>query len=128
MKKIKPLIFVVGIFAVVGIFFLVGKAYGNRAAKNSEPSKEEASSADQVAYVDQKMDEVLTSEEYNEMSSAERSERASEILSQLEKEGYITGVSYDEDSLLYSFEYSDGTLGGWQIEDFSGKDGLLPMN
>lgn len=81
-----------------------------------------------IEAVDKKMSEALESDRYREMSLSERRELASDILLQFERDGYIIGLSYDEDSFMYSFEYIDGTLGGWYIKDFSAQDGLLPMN
>lgn len=95
---------------------------GDTAIESSESVEEK------VEYVDKKMNEALASDIYSKMSLTERRELASDILSQLEQDGYITELSYDDDSSLYSFEYIDGTLGGWRIEDFSAQDGLLPMN
>lgn len=99
----------------------------NTIIENSEPESSESDEA-KVEYVDEKMNEALTSDEYSKMSLTEREELASGILSQLEQDGYITGLLYDENSYTYSFEYIDGTLGGWRIKDFSAQDGLLPIN
>lgn len=102
---------------------------GDPAAESGETTIESAETAeDRVAVVDDKMNEVLESEEYGQMSPAERRELVSDILRKLEQAGYITGLTFDEGSGMYSFTYADGTLGGWQIEDFSGQDDLLPMN
>lgn len=150
MKKIKPWVFVIGIVVFLMIFMLGRNAYGNMTIKSNESSEEKVelgdkkmdetvtggdtaiesseSSEEKVEYADKKMNEALTSDTYSKMSLAERRELASDILLQLEQDGYITGLSYSEDGFMYSFEYIDGTLGGWCIKDFSGQDGLLPMN
>ena len=131
MKKIKPLFFVVGIFAFLMIFLFGRKAYGNMTdlADMTDIAIESSETAEEIIEaVDKKMSEALASDRYREMSLSERRELASGILLQLEQDGYITGLSYNEDSFMYSFEYIDGTLGGWSIKDFSAQDGLLPMN
>lgn len=153
MEKIKPLVYIIGIFAFLMIFMFGQKVYGNMTDRNIESNESteekvedtkekmneavtgsdtaiESSETDEekVEIVDQKMNEVLSSDEYSNMSLSERKELASGILLQLEQDGYISEVLYSEDGSMYSFEYSDGTLGGWCIKDFSAQDGMLPMN
>lgn len=158
MKKIKPWFFAIGIVVCLMIFMIGRKAYGSMAMQDNKSAGENVELGDEkmdetvtgsgsatdtainteiessrsveekAAYADEKMNEALTSDEYNKMSLTERRELASGILSQLEQDGCITGLLYDEDSFMYSFEYIDGTLGGWRIKDFSAQDGLLPMN
>lgn len=158
MKKIRPWFFAIGIVVFLMIFTIGRKAYGNMAMQDNKSAGENVELGDEkmdetvkgsdtatdtaintgiessdsieekVAYVDEKMNEALASDEYNKMSLTERKELASGILSQLEQDGYITGLLYDEDSFMYSFEYIDGMLGGWRIKDFSAQDGFLPMN
>lgn len=152
MKKTKHMFLIVGICAFLIIFLLAKKAYGSMAdiagitdtaIKNSESGDEKmketvtdsdtaikssGSDEEKAEYADKKMSEVLSGGEYSKMSLTERKELASGILSQLEQDGYITGLSYNEDSYMYSFEYIDGTLGGWSIKDFSAQKGRLPMN
>lgn len=79
-------------------------------------------------FVDNKLNEAVSSEEYKNMTLEERVEFAHELLLQLEQGGYIKRLIYDSDNYMYSFEYSDGILGGWKIEDFKIKDGLIPTN
>lgn len=156
MNRKKILILIVGILAFLAVFVAGRKVYGNmeeRTAESGEPAEGGALSEDKseekkmdeaaaedtatddgesaeekAAYAGRVIEEAMADDSYRDMSLEERSALASGTLSRLEQDGYITGVTYDEDSLLYSFEYIDGTLGGWRIEDFSGQDGLLPMN
>lgn len=156
MIRKKNLIIVAGIFAFLAVFTVGQKVYGNmggRTAESGASVEGEAMSGDNLgengmdeavtedaatkggesaeekaAYAGKVIEEAMADGGYSEMSLEERKELASGILKQLEQDGYITGVSYDEASLLYAFEYIDGTLGGWRIEDFSGQAGLLPMN
>lgn len=99
------------------------EATGNGTAVENRETAEEKAEA-----VDLKMNEVQASDRYRNMSLKERRELASDILLQLEQDGYIIGLSYDEDSCTYSFEYADGTLGGWRIESFASQDGSMPVN
>ena len=62
------------------------------------------------------------------MSLEERKEYVHGILSQLKEDGYIKNLLYDSDNYMFSFEYSNGILGGWMIKDFAASDGLIPMN
>lgn len=158
LKKIKPWFLPIGIVVFLMVFMIGRKAYGNMTMQGNKPAGEtielgdenmdetltgsdtaidtainttvESSESDEakVEYVDEKMNEALTSDEYSKMSLTERKELASGILSQLEQDGYIIGLLYDENSYTYSFEYIDGTFGGWRIKDFSAQDGLLPLN
>lgn len=150
LKKIKPLVFIVIILAFIMILLFFRTAYGNMTVQGNQSAESKTEMGDEkmsgevpggstgtessesaeekVAAVDKKMNDVLAGDEYNEMSLPERKELASDLLSQLERDGYITGLLYDDDSFTYSFEYADGTLGGWRIKDFSDQDDLLPMN
>ena len=99
------------------------------AANMTDTAIESSETAEEkIEVVNKKMSETLASDRYCEMSLSERRELASGILLQLEQDGYITELLYNEDSFMYSFEYIDGTLGGWSIKDFSVQDDLLPMN
>lgn len=137
MKKLKTWFFVIGIFVCLIVFAFGRKVYGNMTMQGDESAEEKMelgekkmneTDEEKVEYVDEKMNEALASDKYREMSLTERREFADDLLSQFEQEGYITGLQYNEDGLMYSFEYADGTLGGWRIEDFSSKEGVLPMN
>lgn len=154
MKKIKPWFFAIGIVVFLMIFTFGRRAYGNMTIQGNKSAKENVELGDEkmdeivtdsdtardttiesresdeekVEYADEKINEALISDKYNKMSLTERKELASGILSQLEQDGYITGLLYDENSYMYSFEYIDKTLGGWCIKDFSAQDGSLPMN
>lgn len=81
-----------------------------------------------VDFAQDLINQEATSEKYKNMSLEERKEYVQGILSQLEKGGYIKYLLYDNDNYLFSFEYSNGTLGGWMIKDFAASDGLIPMN
>lgn len=81
-----------------------------------------------TAFVDEKLDALVASAPYEGGSIQERKELASQVLSELENNGYIYQLSFDGQAGLFSFQYADRTLGGLQIKASTNRPGELPMN
>lgn len=78
--------------------------------------------------VNNRIQHLLDSEEYNNADIIGKKEKANELLTKLLKQGLIKSFFYDEKNCLFSFYYFDGTLGGIQLSDFRQKPNELPMN
>lgn len=66
--------------------------------------------------VDSAISKLTSSAEYTQMSNYEKKEAVEKLLKRLKNQGKIRCFSYLESSMLYSFEYSNGVLGGIMIK------------
>ena len=74
-----------------------------------------------IKYVNSELSDIFSDEDYNEYDFEKKKEICSKTLKKLEDENHIKSVKYVEESSMYEFEYSDGTLGGLMVEAFNGK-------
>lgn len=84
--------------------------------------------AEMVQYVDERISELMDDEKYQKASLDEQYTFTNDMLTSLEKDGYIKNVHYDEQSRLFSFSYANGVYGGVYLDSFSAKPGQVPMN
>ena len=97
-----------------------------RKAHQSEST--EAELQKKVDYVNNLLNDLYRADNYKNGTRNQRKELAGEILSRMEKDGYISQVYYDEDTRSYSFQYADGSLGGVSLKSFAAEEGKEPMN
>lgn len=72
-----------------------------------------------MTYVDNKIQELLDSDDFKEAPLSEKEEMATVLLNNLADEGYIEKDSISPSDDIVSFTYSDeGILGGIKLEDF----------
>ena len=104
-KVLLPCIIGLAIIVLLG-GFLILKSCGvfDRAASNS---------------VDTQIRELLDNEEYINADTEQKQKMANNLLTTLKKQNKITGFSYNEDNLSFSFVYKDHSLGGIYLQDFS---------
>ncbi len=93
---------------------------------SSQPSSDDEYR--KVAYVDERIDQLMKSSAYKNSSFEKQKELIFDMLKELERERYIINLYYNEESLLFSFEYSNGTLGGVSLRDFHQEIDGLPIN
>lgn len=79
-------------------------------------------------YVNEQINIVMKSKLYEKSSLSKRKELAYCLLLQLENSDCIKNVLYDNTNHLFSFQYLDGTLGGWKLVDFKSHSDNLPIN
>lgn len=70
-------------------------------------------------YVDTKIREAIDSREYKDASYSERQTHICKLLTELELDGYIDSIYYDEENKMFTFIYSSGIPGGVYLEDFT---------
>lgn len=112
LKKYLPLLAIVSLLLGAGILF------------HFYPSSAEIER--RVDRADEEIAALVDSEAFQNGSLQEREALASGLMSELRKGGCVSDVFYEDG--LFSFQYTDGTLGGLMIEDFSQKVGDIPMN
>lgn len=81
-----------------------------------------------MAQINEMIDSVLLSDEYQEADYLQRKENIEKLLRNMEDKGYIRHYSFDDNGGLFSFIYPDGTLGGIYINEFSNNKNPFPMN
>lgn len=108
---------------IILMLFVVG--FGWRINNNLHQGKD---TQEQMNYVNNKLKELSESSNYKESGLKERKEKMETILIELQQRGYITNLSYDEDTYLFSFQFSDGSLGGMNVKGFETRPGELPTN
>ena len=95
----------------------------------NEKSSDYESAEDKVRFVNQKIKQIITSEQYIQASTQGRKDIVIAMLSVLEKEGYVSfSENVQNAGDVVSFEYVDHTLGGVMIRDFTESFDDLPMN
>lgn len=67
---------------------------------------------------DTRIGELVNSDEFARMDISERSEKARRLLEELQSEGLISNVYYDEGNSQYAYSYSDGSAGSISLERF----------
>lgn len=103
-RKNTILIIVVStVVLLVGIILIV-LTQGNKMTENES--------------VDSAIDKLINSVEYKQMPNNQKKEECEKLLNSLKDQGKIKYFSYSESSMLYSFEYSDGVLGGIMIKEW----------
>lgn len=118
MKLKKSIIgFVILMLFVVGLSWYIN----NNLHQGKDPQE-------QMNYVNNKLKELSESSNYKESGLKERKEQMETVLIELQQRGYITNLSYDEDTYLFSFQFSDGSLGGMNVKGFETRLGELPTN
>lgn len=83
---------------------------------------------EQMTYVNNKIKKLSESNNYKESGLKERKEQMEVVLTELKQNGYITNLSYDENTYNFSFQFSDDSLGGVNIKGFETRPGELPTN
>lgn len=68
--------------------------------------------------IDNRISEVTDSEEYSNATIEERKQMVLVVLTDLESNGYIKNLYYDEDSETFTFQYYNDVLGGVMIKEF----------
>ncbi len=133
-KKYRP-IFVI-VCAIILIFALTACGsltdYWNDIAKDMSEDAEvtsmneitneestEESTEETKQEVDDVIDNLLEKDNFSDMSDDSQREEIEKLLNNLAEENLIYDVEYDETEKMYSFEYSDGGLGGILMESFS---------
>ena len=79
-----------------------------------------------MSYVDDKIEELIGTSNYKNMTNNERKTIAKELLSSLKRDGYIEYYSCDDS--MCSFTYKGGALGGIMLEDFNPYLKEIPMD
>ena len=74
-------------------------------------------------YANKKIREISESSKYKESSIEERKEQMETVLTELKQKRYIKNLEYYDDNYLFSFQYSNGYLGGVYIKSFEGEHG-----
>ena len=77
---------------------------------------------------DERIAALMHDEAYRQADSAERKQRAGELLQALPKEHCIYALDFSEENQMYSFRFADGSLGGITLQDFESGFDSLPMN
>ena len=81
-----------------------------------------------VTEVNGMIDSLVLSEEYKNSDFQQRKEAAQKLLDDMVEKGIIKQYSYDEEKKLFSFQHSNGALGGISLKDHSYDTGIFPMN
>lgn len=84
--------------------------------------------AEMVRYAEDRIAELTGDEKYKNASDDEQYTLTNDLLTSLEKDGYIKNVYYAEKDKLFSFQYANGVFGGVYLDSFAVKDGEIPMN
>lgn len=87
----------------------------------------------QMDYANKKIREISESSKYKEASIKERKEQMEPVLTELKQKRYIKNLKYYDDNYLFSFQYSNGYLGGVYIKSLEDEhcndlDEPLPIN
>lgn len=108
---------------VILMLFIVGFGWciNNNLHQGKNPQE-------QMTYVNNKIKKLSESNNYKESGLKERKEQMEVVLTELKQSGYITNLSYDENTYLFSFQFSDGSLGGMNVKGFETRPGELPTN
>lgn len=74
-----------------------------------------------IQEAEETIDSVLKEEDFEALEETEKIQKVEEMLEQLTEDGAIEKetIEYDDVEQLFTFEYSDGTLGGISLRDFS---------
>lgn len=78
---------------------------------------------EQMDYANKKIREISESSKYKESSIEERKEQMEPVLTELKQKRYIKNLEYYDDNYLFSFQYSNGSLGGVYIKSYEGEHG-----
>ncbi len=115
-KKLGVVIGIIGILAagLFGWYFLGPHNY--------------LSEDEKIDYVDEQIHVLQEDDAYKSANTDTREEMAAGVLRKLRIMRYVKNVSYSSDSQLFSFQYTDGSLGGITLTDFSTPEGELAMN
>ena len=99
---------------------VIGDTSAQQSGQSSESSlsEEDKKILDDMHIAEERMKEVLTSEEYENADEEHKKELAIKLLSELAEEGYIIKESIMENEDSISFSYSGGILGGIQYRGF----------
>ena len=81
-------------------------------------SKETEIDYEANTHVNKELSSVLNEKGYESLTTEQKKEACKEKLDQLEKDDYVKNVKYQIESMMYEFEYKDGSLGGVMLEKF----------
>lgn len=102
------------ILIIVAIILLVAAVFIIKNATSTNNSHEDID-------VDELINKLTKSEGYSKMSYDEKKESCRKLLEELKEKGAIKYYSYSDTSMLYSFEYKDGSLGGIMLKEWDPK-------
>ena len=118
-KKVVTLIkSVLGLIILVLLVISLGWCINNRFHHLSEEE-----GLEQMDYANKKIREISESSKYKESSIEERKEQMEPVLTELKQKRYIKNLEYYDDNYLFSFQYSNGYLGGVYIKSFKDEHG-----
>jgi len=106
----KTVIKIFGILAVLLSLAVIFSACGKEEVKKTQSQKVESA-----------VEKEISNESFEILPKEEKADKAKEIIDKMVDEGNIKedSVVFDEENGVYSFEYSDGTLGGIFIDEFN---------
>lgn len=81
----------------------------------SSYADEDDAALDDMSEVDEILAELSERDEFINGNDTERYNLLYETLSELQSEGRISGLSYNEEKQMFSFTYAYGALGGWSL-------------
>ncbi len=120
----KKFITLLALFIVVPL--LTSCVFSGEEATEINRNLETNSYADKNEYVDEQIKMLLTSENYTSSSLSNQESLISQELSRLKKEKAIKHFSYNQNSLIFSYEYLDGSIGGISLQEFGTEFNGIP--
>lgn len=81
--------------------------------------KQEAQKNENLEQADSSIESVLQEEGFDKLDEPQKAQKVEEALEEMEQEGVIKEgtIEYSEKEKMYTFEYSDGILGGVWLEE-----------
>lgn len=89
----------------------------NTQIEQSEQDEHVQSKITPEQYVDNTINELIESEEFKTGDIEIRKKLSEDLMNELEKLKYINNVYYEDN--MYTFQYSNGSLGGIMLKDWN---------
>lgn len=124
---IKSYRFIAGLFASVLFFHGLTGCTQPEAVPEDAPMTSADTENIPEENVDERIDTLLASEEYQAAPTEERAKLVDALLQQMKESGTIRQYHYFSEEAFFSFEYSDGSAGGVMLKDFSSEFNNGPL-
>ncbi len=109
----KKVIIILAIILTIGISaFVINKIYKSNTTYYYEEIFNENKN------IDDGLNKLMESEEYKNSNENKKIEVVENFLKLYEKDNIIKNLDYDSKTKLFSFQYSDGSLGGVSLKEF----------
>lgn len=119
-KKIKLLVLL--LIVIILVLIVVGikkyKIFDKTILKDDEEETFTEEELEDMDYVDNKISQLIKSEDYKKLTLDEKIIKVEKVLNELKKDGYIIYYNHEKESNIFNFKYKCGVAGAVMLEDF----------